>query len=162
MLKSGLILGITAFVLVLGSTTLLTPLCAPCLGLFLGFATGYVSGVYDKPGNAKESIRVGAMAGAIAGSLGFIGGMIGAAINGAVVNPSDLESIYRTLGMPSPNYDQATIWILQLVSGFCVGLFNIVWMAILGVAGGAVWFQTKGRSQTVMILPPQEPIPPAS
>ncbi len=38
MVKSGVIFGVVALVLVLGFSVLLTPFCAPCIGLFLGLA----------------------------------------------------------------------------------------------------------------------------
>jgi len=161
MLKSGLIFGIIAFVLVLGSATIISPLCAPCLGVILGLFAGYVAGEYDRPANVNECIRKGAISGVIAGGLGFLGGMIGSLINSAVLNPSNLNSIYQTLGLPNPNYNQATIWAYQLVGGLSIGLFNIVWMAVLGLAGGALWFQVIGKNRTGTMLPPQAPIPPA-
>jgi hypothetical protein len=160
MVKSGLIFGAVALVLILGST-LIHPLCAPCVGLFIGLAAGYVAGVFDKPINSGESIRKGGIAGAIAGALGFVGGFIGGVINGAVVNPSSVEAFTKLFGISNFNITQAEIWIYQLVFAVCVGLFNVIWMAILGVVGGALWYQIKGKNQTMMVLPPQEPIPPS-
>ena len=157
MVKSGLIFGAISFVLVLGSAVLITPFCAPCLGLIFGLAAGYLACVSDKPISSGEGVREGAVAGAIAGSLGFLGGMIGGVINGALLNPSILQAIYNTLGMPNINIDQTTVRTMQLVGAACIGLFNIGWMAILGVAGGALWYQITGK-QTMM--PPQAPIPP--
>jgi len=161
MIKSGLIFGAVSFMLVLGSAVLITPFCAPCFGLFLGLAAGYLACVYDKPISSGEGVRKGAVAGAISGGLGFLGGMIGGVINGALLNPSNLEAIYKTLGMPSVNIDQTTIWTLQLVGAACIGLFNVGWMAILGVAGGALWYQISGKKQTGTMPPPQEQIPPS-
>ncbi|MGE5123828.1 MAG: hypothetical protein ACM3H7_04875, partial [Acidobacteriaceae bacterium] len=139
--------GILTLVLILGSTTLLTPLCAPCLGLLMGFVAGFAAGAYDKPGNAREAVHKGVTAGALAGALGFIGDMVGSVNNGAVVTPQDLASIYQFLNLSNPQYDQATIWMLQLASGFCIGLFDIGLMAIFGMVGGASWFQLKGKNQ---------------
>ncbi|MFZ2097692.1 MAG: hypothetical protein WAV05_13755 [Anaerolineales bacterium] len=161
MVKSGLIFGVVSFLLTLVGTTLITPLCAPCLGLVLGLAAGYVAGNYDKPGSSSESIRKGAIAGAIAGSLGFLGGMIGGVINGVVVNPTDLQGIYNFFGLPDVNITKETIWLVQIVGAMCIGLFNIGWMAILGVAGGALWYQMIGKNQTGIMMPPQEPTPPS-
>jgi hypothetical protein len=161
MVRSGLIFGAVSFILVLGSAVLITPFCAPCLGVILGLAAGYLACVYDKPISSGEGVRKGAVAGAIAGSLGFLGGMIGGVINGALLNPSNLEAVYKTLGMPVVNIDQTTIWTLQLVGAACIGLFNIGWMAILGVAGGALWYQMRGKNQAGTIVPPQEPISPS-
>lgn len=161
MVKSGLIFGIVALLLFIGSATIISPLCAPCLGLFLGLGAGYLAGSFDKPANVNESTRKGAIAGAIAGSLGLVGGMIGGVINGLILNPSDLNSIYQLLGVPNPFTSQSNIWTFQLVGGFCIGLFDIAFMAILGLAGGALWYQITGKNQTRTIIPPQEPIPPA-
>jgi hypothetical protein len=161
MVKSGLIFGAASFVLTLASATLITPLCAPCLGLVLGLAAGYVAGSYDNPGSSTESIRKGAIAGAIAGSLGFVGGMIGGVINGAILNPADLQGIYNFVGLPNANINKATIWMVQLVGGLCLGLFNIGWMAVLGLAGGAFWYQMIGKNQTGIVNQPQEPMPPS-
>lgn len=158
MVKSGLLFGAISFILVLGSAVLVTPFCAPCLGLILGLAAGYLACVYDKPATSSEGVKKGAIAGAVAGSLGFLGGMIAGVINGALVNPSNLEAIYKTLGMPVVNIDKTTIWTMQLVGAACIGLFNIGWMVILGVAGGALWYQMRGRNQAGTILPPQAPI----
>ena len=160
MIRSGLIFGAVAFVLTLASATLISPLCAPCLGLVLGLAAGYVAGSSDKPATSPDSIRIGAIAGAIAGGLGFLGGMIAGVINGAFLNPSDLQSIYNLFGFPNTTITQGTIWIIQLAGAACIGLFNVGWMAILGLAGGALWFQMVGKDQSGVIMPPQEPLPP--
>ena len=95
MVKSGLIFGAISFVLILGSAVLITPFCAPCLGLIFGLAAGYLACVSDKPISSGEGVKKGAVAGAIAGSLGFLGGMIGGVINGALLNPSILQAIDR-------------------------------------------------------------------
>jgi hypothetical protein len=140
---------------------LITPFCSPCIGLVLGLAAGYFTGVFDKPINSGESIRNGGIAGAIAGALGFVGGFIGGVINGAVLNPSSVETFTKAFGISNFTISQAEIWIYQLVFAVCIGLFNVVWMAILGVAGGALWYQIRGKNQSMMVLPPQEPIPPS-
>jgi hypothetical protein len=161
MVKSGLILGAISFVIVLGFAVILTPFCAPCLGLVLGLAAGYFSGVFDKPINSGESVRKGGIAGAIAGALSFTGGFIGGVINGAMLNPSSVESFSKVFGINNFNISQAQIWTYQLGFAVSIGLFNVVWMAILGVAGGALWYQISGKNRTGTILPPQEPIPPS-
>ena len=160
MVKSGLLFGAVSFVLILGSAVLITPFCAPCLGIILGLAAGYVACVYDKPISNGEGVRKGGMAGVIAGGLGLVGGLIGGVINGVLLNPSSLEALYKTLGIPNISLDQTAIWTMQLVGAVCIGLFNVGWMAILGVAGGALWFQISGKNQTRTMMPPQEPIAP--
>ena len=161
MVKSGFIFGAISFILVLGFAVIITPFCAPCLGLILGLAGGYFAGVFDKPTDSGASVRKGGIAGAIAGALGFVGGLIGGVINGAMLNPSSVESFTRFFGINNFNITQAQIWSYQLGFGVCIGLFNIVWMAILGVAGGAFWYQISGKNRTMTALPPQEPIPPS-
>ncbi len=157
MVKSGLIFGAITFFLVLGISTIVSPLCAPCLGLLLGLGAGYVAGNYDKPSDVNSSLRRGAIAGAIAGGLGLLGGLVGGVINGFLLKPEDFSSIYQLLGLPNPNYTQGNIWALQLGGGFCIGLLNVVWMAILGLAGGAIWYQISGKNQTRSVIPPQAP-----
>ena len=161
MVKSGLIFGAISFVFVLGFAVLITPFCAPCLGMFLGLAAGYVAGVFDKPINSGESVRKGGIAGLIAGALGLVGGLIGGVINGAVLDPSSVDAFSRIFGINNISISQGQIWIYQLIFAVCIGLFNVVWMAILGVAGGALWFQVSGKNQSRTVLPPQEPIPPS-
>ncbi len=160
MVKSGLIIGAVSFILILGITTVITPLCAPCLGILLGLVAGYLAGVFDKPLDSSESIRKGAIAGAIAGAIGFVGGLVGAVINGALMNPANVASIMRAFGFTTFSIGQAEIWATQLGIGFCIGIFNILWMAVLGLAGCAVWYQISGKNQSGAKLPPQQPESP--
>jgi hypothetical protein len=118
--------------------------------------------VFDKSINSGESVKKGGIAGAIAGALGFVGGFIGGVINGAVLNPSSVEAFTKVFGINNFNISQAQIWTYQLVFAVCIGLFNIVWMAILGFAGGALWYQISGKNRMGTVLPPQEPIPPST
>lgn len=161
MIKSGLIIGAVSLVVVLVST-LITPICAPCLGIFLGLVAGYVAGVFDKPTNSNESIKKGGIAGVIAGAMGLVGGLIGGVLNASLVNPADLQSLYRMLGISNYAIGQSEIWTYQLGLAACVGLFNIVWMGVLGIAGGALWYQITGKNQARAMVPPQEPIPPVT
>ena len=160
MVKSGLIFGVISLVLVLGFAVFLTPFCAPCLGLVLGLVAGYASGAFDKPVTSGESTRKGGIAGAMAGAFGLVGGFIGGVINGALLKPSSVESFTRVFGISNFNISQAEIWSYQLIFSVCVGLFNVVWMAILGFAGGALWYQITGKNRPMTVLQPQEPIPP--
>lgn len=48
MLKSGLIVGVVMIVLAIGST-LISPLCAPCVALLAGLGAGYLACVFDRP-----------------------------------------------------------------------------------------------------------------
>ncbi len=160
MVKSGLIFGAISFVLILGFT-LISPICAPCLGLFLGLAAGYVAGAYGRPVSSGESVRLGGIAGLIAGALGLIGEILGGIINVFTVNAAAVQNIYKTFGMPV-TLTQAQVTTYQLVGAGCVGAFNVLWMAVLGIAGGALWYQIRGKNQPVTIIPPQQPTPPSS
>ncbi len=157
MLKSGLIFGAISLIFILGTAIVIAPFCAPCLGLVLGLAAGYMAGVFDKPVNSGESIQKGGFAGAIAGAIGFVGGLGAAVINGLLLNPANVASYSKLLGLPNLGVSQAQIWASQLGFGVCIGLFDILWMAILGVAGGALWYQIRGKNHATTILPPQQP-----
>ena len=160
MVKSGLIFGAVSLVFILGFAVLVAPFCAPCLGLVLGLAAGYMAGVFDKPANSGESIKRGGYAGAIAGAIGFLGGLVGGVINGLLLNPSNVASFSRVFGLSNLGISQAQIWVSQLGFAVCIGLFDILWMALLGVAGGALWYQVSGKNQAGSSLPPQQPVPP--
>ncbi|OGO61375.1 MAG: hypothetical protein A2032_00400 [Chloroflexi bacterium RBG_19FT_COMBO_49_13] len=160
MIKSGLIIGAVSFLVILGGSTLISPLCAPCMGLLLGLVAGYFAGIFEKPSSPGEAVKKGGIAGAIAGSFGLVGGMIAGVINGLLLTPSSMEALFRNLGINNVNIDQTMIWMGQIFGGFCIGLFNIAWMAILGVAGGALWYQLVGKNRVDTLVPPHEPAAP--
>lgn len=162
MVKSGLIFGAASFILVLGCAIVITPFCAPCLGLILGLAAGYVACVFDKPTNSGGSIQKGGIAGAIAAGIGFAGGLLGGAINGVIITPAMIQSFTRSLFLTNLNLSQTQILTYQLVFAVLVGTFDVVWMAILGVAGGALWFQVVGKNKPAVIKPPEQPISPGA
>lgn len=162
MTKSGFIFGAVTFVLFLGSAITLSPFCAPCLGLILGITAGYVACIYDKPASSGESIQKGAIAAAIAAGIGFFGSLIGGAINGATVTPAMIESIARSFYVTNLNLTQTQILTYQLIFGVLVGAFDVVWMGVLGIAGGALWFQAVGKKNAPTPLPPQELLPPSA
>lgn len=159
MVKSGLIFGALSFFLVIGSA-LITPFCAPCVGLFIGLVAGYVAGVLDKPGSSGDSIKKGAIAGAIAGCISLIGGLVGGVLNSVILSPENLQALYQTFGIPTAATSHSSIWLGQLGAGFCIGFFNIAWMAIFGLAGGALWYQITGKNLVIKLEEPQELIPP--
>jgi hypothetical protein len=161
MTKSGLIFGAAAFVLILGSVIILTPLCAPCLGLIFGIAAGYVACVFDKPTNSSDCIRKGGIAAAITAGVGFFGSLIGGAINGVIVTPATVESIARSLYITNFNLTQAQILAYQLILGVLVGVFDVVWMGVLGIAGGTLWYQAVGKKLTIPTITGQDLLPPS-
>ncbi|PWB55386.1 MAG: hypothetical protein C3F13_04655 [Anaerolineales bacterium] len=162
MVKSGFIIGAISLVFILGISIAVAPFCAPCLGIFFGLAAGYLAGVFDKPASSGESVRKGASAGAIAGAIGFLGGVIGGVLNSLLLNPANVEAFTRMLGIYNVNISQPLIWFSQIGFALCIGLFDIAWMAVLGIAGGALWYQVSGKNQAQAILPPQQPLPPTA
>jgi hypothetical protein len=162
MTKSGFIFGAVTFILFLGSAITISPFCAPCLGLILGITAGYVACNYDKPASSGESIQKGAIAAAIAAGIGFFGSLIGGTINGATVTPAMIESIARSFYVTNLNLTQTQILTYQLIFGVLVGAFDVVWMGVLGIAGGALWFQVAGKKNAPTSLPPQEVLPPSA
>jgi hypothetical protein len=162
MVKSGLIIGAISFVFILVTAVFIEPVCAPCLGLILGLAAGYLAGAFDRPIDSGESIKKGAYAGAIAGAFGLLGGLIGSVINGMILNPGNIASFMNSIGISNFVISQAQIWASELGFAVCIGVFDVLWMALLGLAGGALWYQIAGKNQASMILPPQQPVPPAN
>jgi len=155
MVKSGLIIGAVSFFLVLGSTFILSPLCAPCVAIFLGLAAGYLAGVFDKPALSGDSAKKGAIAALIASAFALLGGMLGGVGNAFVLgNMGYGEQFNQALGFVpvGPN----GYWIGQLTVACCAGLFNLALMAGLGAAGGAIWFSLVGKKQAE-IYPPYQP-----
>ncbi len=160
MTRSGLIFGVVSLVLIL-VITLISPFCAPCLGLFLGLAAGYVAGVFAKPIDSRQSVRVGGIAGLIAGGIGLAGSLVGGIINVSATSAASIEQLVKTLGLPGITLTQSQVTTYQILGAVCIGAFNIFWMAIFGIAGGALWYQVVGKNRPMTVLPPQEPIPPA-
>jgi hypothetical protein len=160
MIKSGVIFGIVALALIL-LVTLISPFCGLCIGLVIGLAAGYVAGVFGKPISTRESLRMGAIAGVIAGAIGLVGQLIGGFLNSLAVNPVALEQLYQTFGLPNTVLSQSQITASQFLAAGCTGLFNILWMAVFGLAGGALWYQVVGKKQEMSIIPPQPPVTPS-
>ena len=154
MVKAGIIIGVVALVLVLGSAFLISPFCAPCWGVLLGLAAGYLAGVFDHPAVMNDLVKKGAIAGAIAAAFAGLGSLIGGVINAAMLNPADLQSLGDALGVQLPNMDSTSIWTGQLGGACCVGLLNLALMAGLGAAGAALWWQISGKKR-VEVQPPQ-------
>ncbi len=161
MVKSGLIFGVISVVFILGLAVFIEPVCAPCLGLILGLSAGYMAGVFDKPTNSGESTKKGGYTGAIVGAFGFVGGFIGSVINGMILNPGNIASFMSRIGINNFVISQAQIWASELGFAVCIGLFDILWMALLGVAGGALWYQLQGKTHATTTLPPKQSVPPA-
>ncbi len=153
MVKSGLIAGAVAFVLVLAAG-LISPVCAPCPGIFVGLLAGYLAGVFDKPLDGGAGAKSGAIAGGIAGGLGLLGNLVAGLIN-VFIQPAAMANFYQQLNITPP--DQSTVWGVQLGLACCVGLINLALMAGLGAAGAALWVQFNKKNPSDLNLP----VPPA-
>jgi len=70
-------------------------------------------------------------------------------VNASILDPTQLANMYEIFGLPDISLDQTSIWVGQLGSAVCCGLLNVALMAGLGTAGGALWWQLKGKNQQV-------------
>lgn len=151
MLKSGLIIGIVAFVIGV-AITLLSPLCVPCLAIFLGLAAGGLTGVFDKPLDNRAAAKSGALAGGIGGIGAVLGQMTGAGINSVLVGPEAAQQVLRQFGMPVPTAGDfgAAYYLGVFSSACCIGLLDLALMAGLGAVGGLLWWQMTGQKRTTL------------
>jgi hypothetical protein len=113
----------------------------------LGLTAGFLGGVFDKPSSSADSVKKGAIAGVIGAAFGMVASLIGGIINGAAVNPENLQALYEMLNLSIGTVDKTTIWLSQLGIACCVGLLNLALMGGLGAAGGAIWWQMRGKKQ---------------
>lgn len=151
MFKSGLILGIVGLILGIG-ITLLTPLCVPCLALFLGLGAGFLANVFDKPGLQNRAVKSGAFSGAIAGAGVILGQIIGAIINSSVVDSAAAAEILRDFGYAMPA-DFDTIYAISQIGGtICFSLLDIVFMVLMGMMGGFIWWKMRGPKSTNPVI----------
>ena len=157
MVKSGLIFGAVALMLIGITGVINFQLCAPCLALFMGVGAGYVAGMFDKPmGGTGGSTKAGAGAGAI-GGIGALFGHMGGGLVGALrIGPeqamAQAAELARTLGLSVPltGVDPVSYYGSTLGFSCCFGLFEIALMAGLGALGGLLWYQMTGRSRENM------------
>jgi hypothetical protein len=161
MLKSGLIFGGVALVLIGLTGVVNFQLCAPCLALFIGAGAGYVGGLFDKPaGAAGASAKVGAGAGAMAGVGGLLGNLGGGLIGSVMLGPAAANQFARQFGLPTASGpgSAAGYYGGAVAASCCFGLFDIALMAGLGALGGMLWYQLTGRSAGAG-APPVPPTP---
>jgi len=155
MLKAGLIGAGVGFVLAVG-TSLLTPLCAPCVALLVGVGVGVLAAVWEKPTASGAGAGLGAQAGAIAGAGNLLGQMVGALINGFLVGPEGLSDLYRQFDMPVAQLTTQQYWLYNLGGNCLCGLVNVGLAAGLGALGGLLWYQMAGKNQSVAEEPSVE------
>lgn len=147
MKKSALISGIVAFLFATGSSTIISPICVPCLMLVVGLMAGYLAGVFDKPTENNHATKSGALAGLIGGVGALLGQVTGALINGLLVGPAKTVEVLYQMGIPagSPAMLSEIYWPVLIGSALCLGIFNLALMSGLGAAGGILWWQTSGK-----------------
>jgi hypothetical protein len=155
MSKSGLIVGIFSFFLVLGISVGLTPLCSPCLTIFLGLAAGYFAGVFDQPASRDAVTKIGLNAGLIAGGMAFVAQILASVINGILVGPSGAAAFGDALGLGG-TIDASSYYTSLILLTLCIGVLNVGIMAGLGALGGMAWWNFSGKN----ISPSEEVITP--
>ena len=145
MKKAASIIGGIALIFSLG-TTLLSPLCVPCLTPFLGLAAGYLAGVFDKPSEQKPSVKIGAWAGLFGGVGMLLGQFLGTLMNGLLVGPEGAATFLNDMGffVGGPAQVAKYYWPSLIGVTACLTLFNIALMAGLGALGSWVWWQFAG------------------
>jgi hypothetical protein len=150
MFKSGLIIGIVGLIFGIG-ITLLTPLCVPCLALFLGLGAGFLANVFEKPVVQNRAVKSGAYSGAIAGIGVILGQVIGALINSFYVSEEAAMEMLKNFGFAVPA-DYGTLYSAsQIIATICFSLLDIVFMVLMGMLGGFIWWKMNGPK-------PSEPV----
>ena len=145
MVKSGLIVGVVMFFLVLGAA-LISPLCALCIPLFAGLGAGYLAGVFDKPAMPNDMLKRGAGAGAIAGAIAIFAQIIAAVANVYILQNPQFNPGTAIIGKP---IDLSTILMGQAFAAICVGGLNVLLTAAFGAGGGAIWSKTAGKPENL-------------
>ncbi len=146
MVRAGLIVGVVALLVAAGATVI-SPLCAPCAGIFLGLGAGYLACAFDKPSSTSASSKAGAIAGAAGGVGAVLGQVLGTVINAAIVGPSGAAEFVRLLGLPTTGQGfEQSYWIGLVGSAACLSLLDLLLMAGFGVLGAFLWWQTTGKN----------------
>ncbi len=149
MVKAGLIIGIIMLLAGAGSS-LLSPLCGPCLALVAGLVAGYLACVFEKPFASGKAAQTGALAGVISGVGALLGQLIGGIINAVTVTPDKIAALLRQFDLPMVA-DPSLYTIGYIAGGLCFGLFDIALMAGLGALGGILWYQISGKNTNVAV-----------
>ena len=147
MLKSGLIVGVIAFIVSIAAG-LLTPLCVPCAALFLGVIAGYLAGFLGKPADNGASAKSGALAGSIGGIGAMLGQIVASVVNSLLLGPAGAARLATRLGLPSTNSAAfgSGYWVSVIGTTACFSILDILFMAALGALGGVIWWQISGKN----------------
>jgi hypothetical protein len=150
MWKSGIIVGIGAFVLAFAASAGISPLCGMlCVAPIAGLVAGYLAGVFDRPVSGGDGAKSGALGGLIGGVGAFLGQVVAGVVN-AMFAPQLAELMGTVFSMPA---DVEVTRIAAIGWGVCGGVADIVLMAALGALGGYLWWQITG-SKAVPAAPP--------
>jgi len=151
MWKAGIIVGIAAFVLVLGASAGLSPLCGLlCVAPIAGLVAGYLAGVFEKPATGEDGAKTGALSG-LAGGVGALLGHIAAGVINAMFAPQTAEFMGDVFDT-AINAESTRMAALGM--GVCGGLGDVALMAGLGALGGYLWYQMVGSKATPAAPPP--------
>lgn len=153
MLKSGLIAAGVTFLVALGLTVIVSPICSPCVAILVGLGAGYLAGVFDKPANNNSVLKAGAGAGAIGGVGALLALAIGGTINAVLVGPEGAAEFVRQIGLPTNPELTQNYYSNLVVMSLCISIVNIALMAGLGAIGGLLWWQISGKNQTSAPFP---------
>lgn len=147
MFKSGAMAA--GLMLILGGlTTLISPLCVPCLALLVGVGAGYLAGVFDRPLDSGGATKAGAVAGAVGGAGAWLAHVCGGLINAVVIGPERSAEIMRQFGLTVDASNPAAYYIGAFGGACCMGLFEVALMVGLGAVGGILWYQLTGKNST--------------
>lgn len=163
-LKSGLIFAIVSIVAVVGFS--FTPVigffcCGPLVAMIVGAIAGYV-------GNRWSGPTAGIGSGALAGGVAGVGALVGSVLYTIIIliwlqsDPALFEQLIemQLAGQPLPpgmTMDdlRSIVGVALPLLGFCTGLINLLFAALLGALGG--WLAVRQRPQPPM-APPAYPI----
>ena len=155
MVRSGLILGIIAFIYLL-VTNVVMVICTPFEAVCIGILAGALAGILDKPANRKTAIIRGAIAGLIAGIGGILGNLAGQAIRDTgVITPQTITNLTNQLGGQTTIENLSTYTTLGVL--ICCLAADLVLVPASGALGGLIWWMLKGKR-----APGSNPNPPNS
>jgi hypothetical protein len=140
MWKAGIIAGVVMALLAFGAG----------VAIFVGLGAGYLAASNDRPAVQDAALKKGAVAGAVAGAMGAVGQVIAAVVNASLIDPEMLNALFGT-----DMLNETTLWMVQIGGGICIGLFNVLLMAGLGLAGAAIWNSMRNRQAPPPVIPGQ-------
>lgn len=153
--RSGFAIAILAFMSNLGLGAFIA-ICTPFCGIVWGGAAGFLAIYWSNAESEEQSpARRGATAGAIAGVGAVLGLLVGLILQVAVLGSQELMmEILQDMSRDFGNLDLSNevISLIQWLSlGFtacCLGLLNVVVMAVGGAVAANVYSSSRGQTET--------------